>query len=289
MMKASFLSVLLYGAAARLVRKPLPLANLTMQKSAGSLAALKSEENDLVDTLFKIVEDLVEIEKKAAIAEAEAEAAAEAKKHNSTANLTTGSNASANASADHPNGIYGDPKQEYHESIWAKKKEDLKKAVAKLGGLQAELSLEKDAAKKKDLEGKVAAQHAVVDGKRANLKLKEKVIGKKFEVQCAKVLETMVSMRAATLAELGFPDDSVGLDMATHFQVQCPGAIPMPEDKCDKHATALAKLIDSDKPLVKKAALLQKPSAPESGNEWCTNFFGEFFKSVFHLVGCFEC
>merc|ERR1719456_946 len=70
-----------------------------------------------------------------------------------------------------------------------------------------------------------------------------------FELKCAEVLQEMVNKRVNALAKHGMSNESIGVDMATHFQVQCPGSIPMPEDKCDEHATKLAKLIDSGKPV----------------------------------------
>eukprot|EP00746_Dinoflagellata_sp_MGD_P002494 gnl/MRDRNA2_/MRDRNA2_104863_c0_seq1.p1 gnl/MRDRNA2_/MRDRNA2_104863_c0~~gnl/MRDRNA2_/MRDRNA2_104863_c0_seq1.p1 ORF type:complete len:250 (-),score=61.24 gnl/MRDRNA2_/MRDRNA2_104863_c0_seq1:237-932(-) len=209
----------LNGTLATRQRKPLPLANLTVQGDASALAALKSKENDLVDTLFKMVKDLVKIEKKA-------EAAA------NKANLTA--NGTATQSGAHPNGQYGDAKEEYMEI-----KADQKDAV-----------------------------------------------GAKFEPACVTVLQEMVANRMVTLAKIGMPDESVGLDIATNFQVQCPGAIPMPEKSCDKHATALAKLIDAKK-IWKKAALLQSSkvtSEPQSGQEWCHCFFTDFFDAVVALV-----
>jgi len=296
MLKAFLLLSLLHGVDARLNRKPLPIANLTVQgyDLPTTLAELKTQENDLVDTLFKIVEELVEIEQKAAKAEAEASAKKETSCANSTKKVNTTANVTSNATANetHPNGVYGDPKKAYLKSIWAEKKEELRKAVVELGALKFQLGtakVAKDDALVADLEKKIAAQQGKIDMQRSSLEAKQKVIGAKFAPQCAKVIEIMVDRRLVTLTKLGLQDESVGLDMATHFQVQCPGAIPMPEDKCDKHATALGKLVDSKRPIVKKAALLKTPSDPQSGNEWCKNFFGEFFNSIFSLVGCFEC
>jgi len=74
-------------------------------------------------------------------------------------------------------------------------------------------------------------------------------VGPIFQLSCAELLEQMVNTRVVTLAKIGLTNETVGIDMATHFQVQCPGSIPMPEDKCDDHATKLAKLIDSGKPI----------------------------------------
>merc|ERR1719265_801030 len=74
-------------------------------------------------------------------------------------------------------------------------------------------------------------------------------VGPIFQLKCAELLDKMVNTRVVTLAKLGLTNETVGIDMATHFQVQCPGSIPMPEDKCDDHATKLAKLIDSGKPI----------------------------------------
>lgn len=74
-------------------------------------------------------------------------------------------------------------------------------------------------------------------------------VGPIFELKCAELLEEMVNTRVVCLAKLGLTNETVGIDMATHFQVQCPGSIPMDEDKCDDYATKLAKLIDSGKPI----------------------------------------
>lgn len=74
-------------------------------------------------------------------------------------------------------------------------------------------------------------------------------VGPIFKFKCAELLDQMVNTRVVVLAKLGLTNETVGIDMATHFQVQCPGSIPMPEDKCDDHATKLAKLIDSGKPI----------------------------------------
>jgi len=74
-------------------------------------------------------------------------------------------------------------------------------------------------------------------------------VGPIFQLKCAELLEQMVNKRVVTLAKLGLTNETVGIDMATHFQVQCPGSIPMPEDKCDDYAVKLAKLIDSGKPI----------------------------------------
>merc|ERR1719440_2601466 len=70
-----------------------------------------------------------------------------------------------------------------------------------------------------------------------------------FELKCAEVLDKMVNKRVNALAKFGMSNETIGIDMATHFQVQCPGSIPMPEDKCDDYAVKLAKLIDSGKPI----------------------------------------
>lgn len=331
------------------VGKPLPLANLSIQgvHLPRSLVELKSLEHDLVDTLFKIAHDVVGTDKEAAVAEAEAVLdyfksqnrlvrSFNAKKSNSTANST--SNATANAIADHPNGVYGDPKRAYVKSIWAKKKEELHKFVVELNATKKQLAYEKymldvykgrlkdeqpkldelkkakadeklvaEQQKKIDeleklvpeqekkipkLEAKVKKEQAAVDLLRINLIKKKKLIGNKFEPECAKVIKVMVDTRVAALAQMDLPDEGLGLDIATHFQVQCPGTIPLPEDKCDKYATSLGKLIDAGAPLVKpaswKASLLQSPTYPRSGNEWCTSFFSDFFDAIFNLVGCFE-
>jgi hypothetical protein len=74
-------------------------------------------------------------------------------------------------------------------------------------------------------------------------------VGPIFQLKCAELLEQMVNKRIVTLAKIGLTNETVGIDMATHFQVQCPGSIPMPEDKCDDYAVKLAKLIDSGKPI----------------------------------------
>jgi len=144
-------------------------------------------------------------------------------------------------------------------------------------------------------------------------------VGPIFQLQCAELLDKMVNTRVVTLAKLGLTNETVGIDMATHFQVQCPGSIPMPEDKCDDHATKLAKLIDSGKPIfippppgpagapgapgapgAAPAAFIQRhaavvlaapagaPGAPggpgaggiKSGNDWCDAFFAEFFDAI---------
>eukprot|EP00746_Dinoflagellata_sp_MGD_P164852 gnl/MRDRNA2_/MRDRNA2_93766_c0_seq1.p1 gnl/MRDRNA2_/MRDRNA2_93766_c0~~gnl/MRDRNA2_/MRDRNA2_93766_c0_seq1.p1 ORF type:complete len:367 (+),score=88.01 gnl/MRDRNA2_/MRDRNA2_93766_c0_seq1:64-1164(+) len=142
------------------------------------------------------------------------------------------------------------------------------------------------------LEAKVKKQQAAVDLLRINLIKKKKLIGNKFEPECAKVLKVMVDTRVTALSEMDLSNEMLGLDIATHFQVQCPGTIPMPEDKCDKYATSLGKLIDAGAPMVKpaswKASLLQSSAQPRSGNEWCSSFFSDFFDSIFKLVGCFE-
>lgn len=146
-------------------------------------------------------------------------------------------------------------------------------------------------------------------------------VGPIFTLSCAELLDQMVTTRCVTLAKLGLSNETVGIDMATHFQVQCPGSIPMPEDKCDDYATKLAKLIDAGKPVFippppgpagapgapgapgaapaaafvqlhkPSAALLAAPAgapggpgAPgggiNSGNDWCTTFFAEFFDAI---------
>jgi uncharacterized coiled-coil protein SlyX len=346
--KAFFLALFHEVATVR-VGRPLTLANLTVQglDLPKSLDELKSREHDLVDTLFQVAYDVVGTEKEAAIAEAEAVldyfksqnrlvGSFDAIKSNSTVNST--SNATANASADHPNGIYGDPKREYVKSVWAKKKEELHKLVLELNATKKQLAYEKymldvykkglstekpkvdelkkakadeklvaEQQKKVDeleklvpeqekkipkLEAKVKEQQAAVDLLRIKLIKKKKLIGNKFEPECAKVIKAMVDTRVAALAEMDLPDEGLGLDIATHFQVQCPGTIPMPEDKCDKYATSLGNLIDAGAPIVKpapwKASLLQSSAYPRSGNEWCTTFFGDFFDAIFNLVGCFE-
>jgi len=145
-------------------------------------------------------------------------------------------------------------------------------------------------------------------------------VGPIFQLKCAELLDNMVNTRVVTLAKLGLTNETVGIDMATHFQVQCPGSIPMPEDKCDDYAVKLAKLIDSGKPVfippppgpagapgapgapgaAPAAAFIQKhpaallaapagaPGAPggpgaggiKSGNDWCDAFFAEFFDAI---------
>merc|ERR1719161_2714969 len=143
-------------------------------------------------------------------------------------------------------------------------------------------------------------------------------VGPIFELKCAELLDQMVNTRVVTLAKLGLTNETVGIDMATHFQVQCPGSIPMPEDKCDDYATKLAKLIDSGKPIfippppgpagapgapgapgASPAAFIQvhrtptsliaapagAPGGPgaggiKSGNDWCNTFFAEFFDAI---------
>lgn len=141
-----------------------------------------------------------------------------------------------------------------------------------------------------------------------------------FQLSCAETLETMVIKRQNHLAHVGLSNESIGIDMSTHFQVQCPGSIPMPEDKCDEYATSLAKMIDAGHPIfipppagpagapgapgaapgaapafleisaprTVGAAPAGAPGAPgapgaggiKSGNDWCKAFFGEFFDAI---------
>merc|ERR1719375_2445596 len=97
-----------------------------------------------------------------------------------------------------------------------------------------------------------------------------------FQLKCAEVLEEMVIKRRNALAKFGHSNETIGIDMATHFQVQCPGSIPMPEDKCDDWSVKLAKFIDAGKPI-----FIPPPAAPggpgggaiNSGNDWCIQFF----------------
>merc|ERR1719252_97634 len=126
-----------------------------------------------------------------------------------------------------------------------------------------------------------------------------------FQLKCAEVLEEMVNKRVNALAKIGHSNETIGIDMATHFQVQCPGSIPMPEDKCDDWATKLAKFIDAGKPIfipppaapggpgapgapggAPAAAVFMQAGAPgapgapggpgagaiNSGNDWCMQF-----------------
>jgi hypothetical protein len=114
-------------------------------------------------------------------------------------------------------------------------------------------------------------------------------IAPKFETKCASLVTEMVKKRLHFL-EQSFSKELIGMDIATHFQVQCPGAIPMAEEKCDKHASTLANLVDEGK-IVPEAGNV-KPEDWYSGNQflqlhgdqnaqtWCKAFFKDFWDSV---------
>lgn len=108
-----------------------------------------------------------------------------------------------------------------------------------------------------------------------------------FATQCAFLVEEMVKKRLRFLGD-AHSQELIGMDIATHFQVQCPGAIPMTEEKCDKHASDLARLVDSGKivPWADKgkpsdiSAFLQVHSEGEDSKKWCKAFFVDFWDSV---------
>merc|ERR1719305_1336725 len=76
----------------------------------------------------------------------------------------------------------------------------------------------------------------------------------KFVPLCAAKVEEMVEKKAAYLAKHGASNDTIGLSMATHFQVVCEGAFPVKEQQCDDTSVQLAQLVDSGKPLNPPAA-----------------------------------
>lgn len=109
----------------------------------------------------------------------------------------------------------------------------------------------------------------------------------KWEAKCAVVLEQMVSVRLQRLAELGLSNETLSVDIATHFQVQCPGQIPIGEAKCDEYATALYNILHKGRPINVNSALLQRdaplvvpPPGIKTGNDWCKSFFVDFFTGV---------
>lgn len=140
----------------------------------------------------------------------------------------------------------------------------------------------------------------------------------KFVPLCAAKIEEMVQKNAAFLAKHGASNDTIGLSLATHFQVVCEGAFPLKEQQCDDTSVQLAKLVDSGNPLnpagpagapgapggapgaapaaalaslrakVRAAAPAAAPGgAPggpggptDSGPAWCTAFFGLYFDGV---------
>lgn len=126
---------------------------------------------------------------------------------------------------------------------------------------------------------------------------KKAEIEPKFTYKCAVLVEQMVSERLYHLGK-AWSQHLIGMDIATHFQVQCPGAIPMAEEKCDKHASDLARLVDAGKivnwanqeKLVKKGeivnwkdqgkAFLQLHSSGEDSDKWCKSFFVDFWDAV---------
>merc|ERR1719380_372448 len=70
-----------------------------------------------------------------------------------------------------------------------------------------------------------------------------------FVPLCAAKIEEMVEKNAAYLAKFGASNDTIGLSLATHFQVVCEGAFPVKEQQCDDTSEQLAQLVDSGKPL----------------------------------------
>merc|ERR1719450_2092487 len=54
-----------------------------------------------------------------------------------------------------------------------------------------------------------------------------------FVPLCAAKIEEMVEKNAAYLAKFGASNDTIGLSLATHFQVVCEGAFPVKEQQCD--------------------------------------------------------
>jgi len=136
----------------------------------------------------------------------------------------------------------------------------------------------------------------------------------KFVPLCAAKLEEMVEKKAAYLAMHGASNDTIGLSMATHFQVVCEGAFPVKEQQCDDTSVDLAKLIEGGKPLnplpagpagapgapgapalVQLRARVPRAAAPagapggapggpggptDSGPGWCTAFFNMYFDAV---------
>merc|ERR1719473_1080882 len=70
-----------------------------------------------------------------------------------------------------------------------------------------------------------------------------------FVPLCAAKIEEMVERNAAYLAKFGASNDTIGLSLATHFQVVCEGAFPVKEQQCDDTSVQLAQLVDSGKPL----------------------------------------
>lgn len=135
----------------------------------------------------------------------------------------------------------------------------------------------------------------------------------KFVPLCSAKLEEMVEKRASHLARNGNSNDTIGLSLATHFQVVCESAFPLKEQQCDDTSVLLAQLIDSGNPLnppsagpagapgaAPAAALAQlrahmpraaapagAPGGPggpggptDSGPGWCTEFFNLYFDGI---------
>jgi len=112
---------------------------------------------------------------------------------------------------------------------------------------------------------------------------KKEEIAPKFETKCAFLVEEMVKKRLHFL-EQAYSKELIGMDIATHFQVQCPGSIPMAEEKCDKHASALANLVDQGK-IVPEAGHLKPEDFlqvhdVQNSETWCKAFFEDFWVSV---------
>lgn len=116
-------------------------------------------------------------------------------------------------------------------------------------------------------------------------------IESKFATKCAFLVDKMVKERLQALGDV-HSQELIGLDIATHFQVQCPGSIPMTEEKCDKHASDLARLVDSGKivPWADQgkpadiSTFLQVHAHGEDSKTWCKAFFVDFFDSVVQQV-----
>lgn len=115
---------------------------------------------------------------------------------------------------------------------------------------------------------------------------KREEVAPMFEAKCAFLVEEMVKKRLYFLEQSHSPE-LIGVDVATHFQVQCPGSIPMAEEKCDKHASDLAQLVDDGKIVPSaKGYLAEDPSTflqvhgDQSSKSWCKAFFVDFWDSL---------
>lgn len=80
----------------------------------------------------------------------------------------------------------------------------------------------------------------------------------KFVPLCAQKIEDLATKNGRYLAENGASNDTIGLSLATHFQVICEGAFPLEEEDCDKTSVQLAKLVETGG----AAALNPPPGAP---------------------------